>query len=107
MSVTEPGSAVTGGAGVESVGGSTFANYVVLDLDEDEANIVATTSGLPVTQSVLVVTTSGGSAVLVVRDAPTVLPCCSSLSFGSCSVAALTKLSTKARNTYYLCVPRL
>lgn len=108
MSVTEPGSSVTGGAGVESVGGSTFANYVVLDLDEDEANIVATTSGLPVTQSVLVVTTSGGSAVLVVRDAPTVLPCCrcSSLSFGSCSVAALTKLSTKARNTYYLCVPR-
>lgn len=74
MSVAEPGSATTGGAGVESVGGSTFANYVVLDLDEDEGAITATTKGLPVTQSVLIVTTTGGSAVLVVRTPPS-RPC--------------------------------
>ena len=65
--MTEPGSAATGGATVQNVGGSTFANYVVMDLDEDESAVTSTTSGIPVTSSVVVLTTNGASAVNVVR----------------------------------------
>jgi hypothetical protein len=68
VTVKEPGTSVTSGGDVQNVGGSTFANYLVLDTDEDESAVVASTKGIPVTQSVVVLTTSGGSPVSVVRD---------------------------------------
>jgi hypothetical protein len=39
----------------------------VLDTDEDESAVVATTKNIPVTQSVVILTTSGGAPVSVVR----------------------------------------
>jgi hypothetical protein len=59
---------------VQSVGGSTFANYVVMDVDEDEAAVTATSNGLPVTQSILVLTSTAARelvSALLCRNAAT------------------------------------
>lgn len=68
VTVKEPGVAATGGGTVENVGGSTYANYMVLDTDEDEDAVVATTKGIPVTASIVVLTTAGGATISVVRS---------------------------------------
>ena len=44
--------------------GSSFANFVIMDLDEDESAVVATTNGIPVTQSVVVLTSSAARDVV-------------------------------------------